>query len=105
MDIAILREAIRSARRLYSAPIFKNSVHGTIFPAADVITDEDLDANIRSQASPYLHGVGSVSMSPRGANWGVVDPDFSVKGVKGLRVVDGSVIVSWSVLFRFWSSC
>jgi len=33
-------------------------------------------------------------MSPRGANWGVVDPDHRVKGTNGLRVIDVSVLVS-----------
>jgi hypothetical protein len=37
-------------------------------------------------------------MSPQGAKWGAVDPDFRVKGVNGLRVVDASVIVSHSYL-------
>lgn len=94
VDIAILREAIRSVRRLYSAPVFKNSVNAMVFPAANITTDDDLDTYIRSQATAYLHGVGSTSMSPRGASWGVVDPDFRVKGINGLRVVDASVIVS-----------
>ncbi|KAF9045836.1 hypothetical protein BDZ89DRAFT_138996 [Hymenopellis radicata] len=31
-------------------------------------------------------------MSPKGASWGVVDPDLRVKGVEGLRIVDGSVL-------------
>jgi choline dehydrogenase-like flavoprotein len=31
-------------------------------------------------------------MSPRGASWGVVDPDMKVKGAIGLRVVDASVL-------------
>jgi hypothetical protein len=33
-------------------------------------------------------------MSPKGAKYGVVDPDFKVKGIKGMRIVDASVIVS-----------
>ncbi|EKM83178.1 hypothetical protein AGABI1DRAFT_118529 [Agaricus bisporus var. burnettii JB137-S8] len=94
VDIAILREGIRSARRLFSAPVFKDSVNSTVFPAANITSDEGLDAFIRSSARGYLHGVGSMSMSPRGATWGAVDPDFRVKGVNGLRVVDASVIPS-----------
>lgn len=31
-------------------------------------------------------------MSPIGANWGVVDPDLKVKGVKGVSVIDLSVL-------------
>lgn len=100
-DVAVLREAIRSARRLYSAPAFKDSVFETILPAANVTSDDELDAYIRSVAEPFLHGVGSAGMSPRGASWGVVDPDFTVKGVRGLRVVDASVIVSPPHRYRF----
>jgi len=33
-------------------------------------------------------------MSPKGAKWGVVDPDLKVKGVEGLRVIDASILVS-----------
>ena len=33
-------------------------------------------------------------MSPQGASWGVVDPDLAVKNVRGLRVVDASVLAS-----------
>ncbi|KAF9444127.1 GMC oxidoreductase [Macrolepiota fuliginosa MF-IS2] len=31
-------------------------------------------------------------MSPKNADWGVVDPDLSVKHVSGLRIVDASVL-------------
>ncbi|KXN84307.1 Glucose dehydrogenase [FAD, quinone] [Leucoagaricus sp. SymC.cos] len=91
-DVAILREGIRSARRLLAAPAFKDSVFGPVLPAANVTSDGDLDAYIRNTSSPFLHGVGSAAMSARGTSWGVVDPDFRVKGTKGLRVVDASVI-------------
>lgn len=76
--------------------MFKDGVFETISPAANVTSDDDLDAYMRSATGPYLHGVGSAGMSPRGANWGVVDPDFAVKGTTGLRIVDASVIVSLS---------
>jgi choline dehydrogenase len=99
VDIAIIREGIRSARRLYSAPVFKDSVLGTVLPGKNVTSDEDLDAYIRSMAGTFTHGVGSAAMSPHGAGWGVVDPDFRVKGTSGLRIVDASVLVSPELLF------
>lgn len=99
LDIIILREAIRSSRRLYSSPAFKSSVFDTVIPAANVTSDEDLDAYIRSVTAMFLHGVGSAAMSGPNASWGVVNPDFRVKGTSGLRIVDASIFVScW---FRF----
>lgn len=74
--------------------MFNGSVNDIVFPPENITTDDELDTFIRSQASAYLHGVGSLSMSPHDAGWGAVDPDFRVKRVKGLRVVDASVIVS-----------
>lgn len=93
-DLSILREAIRSAKRLFSAPVFQSSVFDTILPPSNATTDEDLNAYIRTAAAPYLHASSSAAMSAHGANWGVVDPDYRVKGATGLRVVDASVIVS-----------
>ena len=101
VDVAILREGIRSARSLYSAPAFKNSVFGTVVPTEDVQLDGDLDDFLHSVASPFLHGVGPASMSGRDAGWGVVNPDFRVKGTTGLRIVDASVLVSDSANRHF----
>lgn len=92
VDLAIMREAHRTVRKLLSAPVFKDSIFDSLYPASNVTTDDELDAFIKSAAGPYLHGGCSASMSPRGADWGVVDPDYRVKGTRGLRVVDASVI-------------
>ncbi|KAF5349692.1 hypothetical protein D9756_008774 [Leucocoprinus leucothites] len=91
-DFAVLREGIKSVQRLFSAPVFAESVFGSVYPPGSLTTDEELDAFVRAEAAPYLHGGSSASMSPRGASWGVVDPDFRVKQTTGLRIVDASVL-------------
>jgi hypothetical protein len=94
VDIAIMREGIRSTRRLMSAPVFADSVFGSAYPASNITADEDLDLFLRTAVGPYGHAGCSAGMSPRGVNWGVVDPDHKVKGTTGLRLVDASVFVS-----------
>ncbi|KAF5377860.1 hypothetical protein D9615_006743 [Tricholomella constricta] len=88
-DMFVMREAIRSARRFAQAPVFSDYV----FRLEDTaVTDTELDSFIRRAAITVSHAVGTASMSPKGANYGVVDPDLRVKKVRGLRVVDASVI-------------
>jgi choline dehydrogenase-like flavoprotein len=96
LDFVILREALRSAQRLFSAPSFQSSIKAVILPPTNATSDDELDIYIQSDVVPWIHGVGSLSMSPHGTNWGAVDPDFRVKGTQGLRVVDSSIIASTS---------
>ncbi|KAF9447616.1 GMC oxidoreductase [Macrolepiota fuliginosa MF-IS2] len=91
-DMAIAREGIRNIQKMFSAPGLRGSVFGTSSPAANVTSDEELDAFLKSASTPLGHALGSAAMSPHGASWGVVDPDFRVKGTSGLRVVDASLI-------------
>jgi hypothetical protein len=42
-------------------------------------------------------------MSPRDANYGVVNPDLLVKGTTGLRIIDASVLVS-IIYSLYWCS-
>lgn len=94
LDIAIMREAFKRARDLYSAPAFQDSVFGTLVPAGNVATDSDIEDFLRIASAPYLHAVSSAAMSGYNASWGVVDPDFRVKGTAGLRIIDASVVPS-----------
>lgn len=70
---------------------------------ADTDTDEKMEAYLRSTSLTFSHILGGAEMSPKGANWGVVDPDLKVKGAEGLRVVDASIFVSIFVHGPVWT--
>lgn len=102
LDTAILLEGIHSAQRLFaSSSTFSKNIFGPIAPQPNsngMLTDDVIVDFIKTQASPFGHGIGSCSMAPHGAKWGVVDPEFRVRDVTGLRIVDASVIVRISML-------
>jgi len=65
-----------------------------LFPGKDVQTDEELDAWIRANSETIYHPVGTCRMGPVGDPMAVVDPELRVQGLKGLRVIDASVMPS-----------
>ncbi|KAJ6569103.1 aryl-alcohol oxidase-like protein [Mycena capillaripes] len=90
VDRLIMREAIKSAMRFAQAPAWKGYVispSGLNFTS----TDADIDTFVRAKTGTIFHPVGTASMSPTDASWGVVDPDLTVKGLTGLRIVDLSI--------------
>ena len=64
---------------------------------ANVTTDDEIEAYLRNTALTFSHILGGAEFSPKGASWGVVDPDLKVKGADSLRVVDASIFVSLSL--------
>ncbi|KAJ7282840.1 aryl-alcohol-oxidase from pleurotus Eryingii [Mycena rebaudengoi] len=91
VDMFIMREAIKSSLRFASAPAWTDYIISPVsFNSSS--TDEELDAYIRANAGTVFHPTGTAGMSPKGAKYGVVDPDLRVKGLNGLRVVDVSVL-------------
>ncbi|KAF5349565.1 hypothetical protein D9756_008826 [Leucocoprinus leucothites] len=92
IDLTMAREALRSARRFFSAHAWDGYVMSEATPTANLTTDEELDAMIRDNIMSIWHPVGTAAMSAKHAKYGVVDPDLKVKNVKGLRVVDASVM-------------
>jgi len=93
-DLFTMRAAVRSAARFVSAPAWRDYVLAPFGGLENTTIDADLDEYIRSRAVSISHSVGTAAMSPKGATYGVVDPDLRVKGVFGLRVVDASILVS-----------
>ncbi|KAJ7681664.1 alcohol oxidase [Mycena rosella] len=89
-DLFIMREAMKSALRFASAPAWAGYIISPVGVNFNS-TDAELDTFIRATAATIYHAAGTASMSPKGAKWGVVDPDLLVKGLTGLRIVDLSV--------------
>ncbi|KAK0448895.1 aryl-alcohol oxidase [Desarmillaria tabescens] len=85
-DLEALQHAVGAAQRFVAAPVWKDY----IIELTTNITD--LEETIRDIAIPTDHPVGTASMSPVGADWGVVDPDLRLKRTAGVRVVDASVL-------------
>jgi choline dehydrogenase len=63
-----------------------------LFPGKDVQTDEELDTWIRANSETIYHPVGTCRMGPAGDPMAVVDAELRVQGLKGLRVIDASVM-------------
>ncbi len=82
-----MKYAVESAKEFVTAVAWE----GYVLTIATNTTDQD----IRNGASNLNHPVGTASMSPAGANWGVVDPDLKMKGTSGVRIVDASVLVGF----------
>ncbi|KAJ3797787.1 alcohol oxidase [Lentinula aff. detonsa] len=92
VDIHILRHAILTSREFINSPAWSQYILQDLTNASSV---SELDEFIRANAVSFFHPVSTASMSPYGVTeWGVVDPDLRVKGAKGLRIVDASVVPS-----------
>ncbi|KAJ7659172.1 alcohol oxidase [Mycena polygramma] len=90
-DLFVARESLKSGLRFASAPAWDNYVISPV-GVNSTSTEAEMDAFIRENTDTVHHPAGSASMSPKGATWGVVDPDLKVKGLSGIRIVDVSIV-------------
>ncbi|KAJ6505290.1 aryl-alcohol oxidase [Mycena sanguinolenta] len=90
VDLIIMREAVKSAIRYTTAPAWEDYVL-SVFGLMNT-TDAGIEEYIRANTGTIFHPAGSMSMAPKNASWGVVNPDLTVKGLSGLRVADLSVV-------------
>lgn len=91
LDLALLREGVRFARRLVATDAIATLEPVEVAPGSNVTSDADLDGYIRGSATTLYHPAGSCKMGPRDEG-GVVDAQLKVYGIEGLSIVDASVI-------------
>ena len=91
-DRRALREGVRMMREVARQPALDPYRSEELFPGEDIQSDEAVDAWIRSAAETIYHPVGTCRMGADGDPMAVVDAQLRVRGLKGLRVVDASVM-------------
>ena len=91
-DVQSLVEGIKVGRKLGQASAFDSFRGLEAVPGSDMQTDEQLAAKIRETAGGLFHPVGTCKMGTDPWDGAVVDSALRVHGVKGLRVVDASIM-------------
>jgi choline dehydrogenase len=89
-DLAGLIEGVKIARDILAAPAFARYRGRELYPGAGATTDDDLAMAIRAKAETIYHPVGTCRMGSD--SQAVVDPELKVNGIRGLRVIDASVM-------------
>lgn len=87
-----MKTGFRMLRDLAKQPSVARFVDKELTPGPSCTSDEDIEEYIRSSLLTVHHPVGTCRMGPASDDSAVVDGELRVKGVDGLRVVDGSIL-------------
>ena len=91
-DCRVHVAGMRIARQIMESDIMAPHVAHEMKPGADVASAADLLAYARETGVTLYHPVSTCRMGPSIANGDVVDSRLRVHGIRGLRVVDASVM-------------
>jgi choline dehydrogenase len=83
-------EGLKILRKILHAPALKPYVVDEVDPGLKVCTDEDLLSYCRQRGSTIYHPTSTCRMGSDPL--AVVDQRLRVRGIEGLRVVDGSIM-------------
>lgn len=89
-DVKVLVAGIKMMRKIADQPALAAWRGREIYPGEDKVTDAQLTEYCRSAAVSYHHQVGTCAMG--NSAMAVVDHQLKVHGIKGLRVVDASIM-------------
>jgi choline dehydrogenase len=91
-DQALAVAAVRKMRDIAARPPLARHIERAHEPDADLDSDEALLDWVRRRAGSIFHPVGTCAMGPASDPLAVLDAQLRVRGVQGLRVVDGSAM-------------
>lgn len=89
-DIRAMTFGIRLVRRISEQPAMQPYVACELQPGRDVQSDAEIIDFIRQKGGSDIHAVGTCRMGT--GEGAVVDPRLRLHGIRGLRVVDASVM-------------
>src|SRR5262249_18716051 len=89
-DMKALIAGLKDARRILLAPAFDYYRGTAVWPSEDVTTDAQLENFVRRYSSTIFHPVGTCRMGKDAL--AVVDERLRLHGIRGLRVVDASIM-------------
>ena len=93
-DLRIMREGLRFARRFIDTKSFSAIAAREVSPGPDVEHDDEIEDYIRSNLETVYHAAGTCRVGADDDPAGVIDADFRVRTVAGLRVCDASTFPS-----------
>ncbi len=89
-DIQVLSLGIARIREFMRQPAIADRVQEEFEPGPDVTSPEAIEDYLRSSCQTVYHPAGTCRMGSDADS--VLDPELRVRGVRGLRVIDASVM-------------
>lgn len=89
-DMRVMIAGVKIARSIARQKALRELVVEETAPGTTTQTDEEIAADVRRRGVSNLHPVGSCGMGQ--GPMAVVDPRLRVHGIRGLRVVDASIM-------------
>jgi len=90
-DMQILMDGVRLTRKLGQRMVEKLGGYEE-YPGPAVQSDDDIATYVRRYVGTMYHPTSTCRMGPDGDSSAVLDPQLRVRGIKGVRVVDASVM-------------
>ncbi|MBB6224929.1 GMC family oxidoreductase [Rhizobium leguminosarum] len=91
-DLRLTMAGFRFARTVLAASPLKGLIDKEIFPGPDVASDDAIAVHCKRTVKTGYHPVGTCKMGRDDDPDAVLDARLNVRGIRGLRVVDASIM-------------